>query len=80
MIKQLRSLIPFLSKRPSLYELDVIYQKAISQLPISAQKEYCERLISRTAFELKRAKCKYEIQKLKQLSRAAKSQISNLGV
>jgi len=79
MIKQLRSLLPFLSKDPSLHELDVIYKKAISQLPINEQKEYCERLLNRTAFELKRAKCKYEIQQLKELSRAAKAEISNLG-
>lgn len=61
-----------------MYELDGIYKKAISQLPIKEQKEYCERLISRTAFEIKHAKCKYEIQQLKELSRAAKSEISNL--
>jgi len=78
MIKQLKSWIPFLSKGPSLYEMDVIYKKAISQLPISEQKEYCKRLLSRTAFEMKRTKCKYEIQHLKELSRAAKSEISNL--
>lgn len=78
MIKQLKSLLVLTSKSPSLYELDAIYRKAISQLPISAQKEYCERLISRTAFEIKHAKCKYEIQQLKELSRAAKSEISNL--
>ena len=79
MIKQLRTWIPFLFKGPSLYEMDGIYKKVISQLPINEQKEYCKRLISRTAFELKRTKCKYEIQHLKELSRAAKSEISNLG-
>ena len=78
MIKQLKSLFVLTSKSPSLYELDALYQKAISKLPISAQKEYCERLISRTAFEIKHSKCEQEIQHLKELSRAAKSEISNL--
>lgn len=80
MVKQLKSLIPFLSKSPSLFELDTLYGQAISKLPVTAQREYCERLISRTAFEIKHAKCKYEIQQLKELSKAAKSEILNLDV
>ena len=79
MIKQLKSLLVPIIRSPSLYELDGIYKNAISRLPITAQREYCERLISRTAFEIKHTKCRTEIQQLKALSRAAKSEISNLG-
>ncbi|HUH46073.1 MAG TPA: hypothetical protein VLZ54_02870, partial [Arenibacter sp.] len=70
MIKQLKSLLIPASKSPSLYELDAIFKKAISKLPIKEQKEYCERLISRTAFDIQHSKCKIEIQHLKELSRA----------
>lgn len=78
MVKQLKSLFSATPKNPSLYELDAIYKMAISKLPISAQKEYCERLISRTAFEIKHTTCKYEIEELEQLSRAAITEISNM--
>lgn len=71
---------PFLlkSKCPSLSELDSIYQNAFSELPIFLRKEYCERLIDRSAYEIKQTKCPEEIKKLELFITAAKKEINSL--
>lgn len=76
--------LPFLHlsepKCPPLVELDGLYQSAISELPVCTKRDYCERLIRRTEFELTQAKCKKEIRTLKTLRNAAKNEIYKLDV
>ncbi len=61
---------------PSLSDLDSLYQEAISELPIPAKKEYCERLISRAEYELQHTSCPEEIHKWKLLLRSARKEAS----
>ncbi len=61
---------------PSLSDLDSLYQEAISDLPITAKKGYCERLISRAEYELQHSSCPKEIHKWKQLIRSARKEAS----
>lgn len=78
MFKKLFS--PFLlkSKCPSLSELDYIYQKAFSDLPVLVREEYCQRLIDKSTYEMKQTKCPKEIKKLELFITAAKKEITLL--
>ncbi len=80
MIGPLRLLHQLFSKDPDLTELDVLYQKAISGLSVCSKRDYCQRLVHRVEFELKDAKCRKEILRLRTLRRAAKKKIYELNV
>lgn len=59
-------------------DLDDNYTSAISQLPFTTRKEYCQRLIKRIKFELKTASCGQRKQRMKQISKSANLEISKL--
>jgi hypothetical protein len=63
------------AKSLPLTELDGLYRQAISQLPVCIRIEYCERLISRTEFQLRQTGCRAEIGELKLILKAAKTEI-----
>ena len=68
---------PFLVKPkcPSLSELDCIYKKAFSDLPIFVREEYCQRLIDKSTYEMKQTKCPEEMKQLEMFITAAKKEI-----
>lgn len=64
MMKPLHFLFSIKPKCPFLCELDLTYKKAISLLPETTRKEYCERLLNRTEFDLQNPIFIKDIEKL----------------
>ena len=61
-----------------LGDLDDIYANAVCELPITARREYCQRLIKRIKFELKTASSRQRKQRLKKMIKSATLEISKL--
>lgn len=61
-----------------LAELDDIYGKAISKLPVATRLEYCRRLLHRCKFDLHGVDCKIKKQQLKTLLKSTVTEISKL--
>ncbi len=78
MFKKFRFLFNQNSKCPALKEVDSIYNSAFSQLPIFIRKEYCERLIDKSTYEMKQTKCKEEMKKIQVVIKAAEKEITSL--
>jgi 16S rRNA G527 N7-methylase RsmG len=78
MFKKLRLLFQINSKCPALNEVDSIYNRAFSQLPVFIRKEYCERLIDKATYEMKQTQCQEEMKKIKLVIKAAQKEITTL--
>lgn len=70
----------FFKKRPSklLVKIDALYKSVISKLPMSNRINYCESLIYRTNKDLLNTKCRLKKRKLRQLLKAAETEIKIL--
>ncbi|RRQ48664.1 hypothetical protein DZC72_13355 [Maribacter algicola] len=61
-----------------LAQLDDIYDKAISKLPVATRLEYCRRMLHRCKFDLHGVDCKIKKQQLKTLLKSTVTEISKL--
>ncbi len=61
-----------------LIKRDEFYRTVTSKLPIKNRIQYCESLIYRNQCDLSRTKCPIQKRKIKQLLKAAKTEVKNL--
>ncbi|KAA2217210.1 MULTISPECIES: hypothetical protein [Maribacter] len=63
---------------PPLVELDELYAKTMLELSVATRLDYCQRLLSRSKFELKQIRCRQKRKQLETLIKSTLTEISKM--